>query len=101
MNAKDILTENINYCNILMRLLARFGVDEDYKTRYMQIAEGFETEEELMGNRIKLRRYLRELVINQGRVLQAALDKDYIEKVKQYFDQKKKEEEDKKKKEEE
>ena len=45
MNAKEILSENINYCNILMRLLARFGNDEDFKSRYMQIVEGFETEE--------------------------------------------------------
>lgn len=88
MNAKEILSENINYCNILMRLLARFGNDEDFKSRYMQIVEGFETEEQIMYNRIRLRTYLRELVINQKRVLQAALDKDYIVKVKEYFDQK-------------
>jgi len=93
MNAKEILEENINYCQILMRLLARFGTDEDYKIRYMQVVEGFETEEQIMHNRIRLRRYLRELMINQKRVLQAALDKDYIEKVKEYFETKKKEEE--------
>ena len=86
MNAKDILAENINYCNILMRLLARFGTDEDYKTRYMQRVEGFETEEEVMGNRIKLRRYLRELSINQSRVLDAAKDKNYVDKLKDYFE---------------
>ena len=88
MNAKEILEENINYCQILMRLLARFGTDEDYKIRYMSIVEGFEREEQIMPNRIRLRRYLRELMINQKRVLQAALDKDYVEKVKAYFDQK-------------
>ena len=93
MNAKEILTENINYCNILMRLLARFGTDDDYKTRYMSIVEGFETEEEIISNRIRLRRYLRELVINQKRVLSAALDKDYINQVKEYFENKKKEDE--------
>lgn len=93
MNAKEILEENINYCQILMRLLARFGTDEDYKIRYMSIVEGFETEEQIMPNRIRLRRYLRELMINQKRVLQAALDKDYVEKVKAYFDQKRIEEE--------
>jgi hypothetical protein len=65
MNAKEILEENINYCQILMRLLARFGTDEDYKIRYMSIVEGFETEEQIMPNRIRLRRYLRELMINQ------------------------------------
>jgi len=45
----------------------------------MQQVEGFETESQIMGNRIKVRRYLRELVINQKRVLQAALDKEYID----------------------
>ena len=64
MNAKEILEENINYCQILMRLLARFGTDQDYKTRYMQIAEGFETEDQIIRNRVRLRRYLRELMIN-------------------------------------
>lgn len=99
MNAKDILTENINYCNILMRILARFGTagqvlePKDFKEKYMQLVEGgYETEEELMRNRIRIRRYLRELIINQKRVLSAALDKEYVEKVKEYFDNKKKEE---------
>lgn len=95
MNAKEILEENINYCQILLRLLARFGTDEDYKIRYMSIVEGFESEEQIMPNRIRLRRYLRELMINQKRVLQAALDKDYIEQVKAYFDKKKAEDEQK------
>ena len=100
MNAKDILTENINYCNILMRILARFGTagqvllePKDYKNIYMQFVEGgYEKEEELMRNRIRIRRYLRELIINQKRVLSAALDKEYVDKVKEYFDNKKKEE---------
>jgi hypothetical protein len=93
MNAKEILEENINYCQILMRILARFGTDQDYKARYMQLVEGFESEEQIIRNRVRLRRYLRELMINQKRVLQAALDKDYIEKVKEYFESKKKEDE--------
>lgn len=93
MNAKEILTDNINFCNILMRLLARFGPDADYKQRYMQLAEGFETEEELMPNRIRLRRYLRELVVNQQRVLSAALDEEYVDQVRAYFEQKRQAEE--------
>ena len=93
MNAKEILTENINFCQILMRILARFSTDGNYKERYMERVEDFETEEEVMRNRIRFRRYLRELMINQKRVLSAALDKDYIIQVKEYFDQKKKEEE--------
>lgn len=69
-----------------MRLLARFGPDDDYKKRYMEQVDGFETPEEIMPNRIRVRTYLRELVINQKRVLQAALDKEYVMKVKEYFD---------------
>jgi len=64
MNAKEILEENINFCNILMRILARFGTDVDYKSRYMEIVEGYEKEEQIIRNRIRLRRYLRELMIN-------------------------------------
>lgn len=78
-----------------MRLLARFGTDADYKMRYMQIVEGYETEEEIVSNRVRLRRYLRELMINQKRVLSAALDKDYIEQVKTYFEEKRREQEEK------
>lgn len=72
-------------CNILMRILARFGDDKDFKSRYMRVVEDFEKEEDVMNNRIKLRKYLRELVVNQKRVLNAALDKDYIDQVKDYF----------------
>ena len=35
---------------------------------YMERVEDFETEEEIMPNRLKLRRYLRELVSNQKRI---------------------------------
>jgi hypothetical protein len=93
MNAKEILTTNINYCQILMRILARFGADPGFKSRYMQVVEGFESEGEIMMNRIKLRQYLRELMTNQKRVLDAALDQNYIEQVKTYFEEKRKEEE--------
>ena len=37
---------------------------------YMQRVEDFETESEVMFNRLKLRRYLRELLLNQTRILQ-------------------------------
>ena len=40
----------------------------------MRIVEDFETEEEIMINRLKLRKYLRELVVNQKRVLEVALN---------------------------
>ena len=41
-----------------------------------------------MLNRIKMRKYLRELVVNQKRVLEAANNKEYIGKVKEYFEEK-------------
>lgn len=63
-NAKEILNANINYCNILMRILARFNDGKDFKKSYMQIVSDFETEDSLMMNRIILRKYLRELMVN-------------------------------------
>jgi disulfide oxidoreductase YuzD len=78
MNAKEILNENIKLCQILMRILARFKDGKDFKSQYMNIVEDYEKEEEIMMNRIKLRKYLRELVVNQKRVLEAALNEEYI-----------------------
>lgn len=78
MNAKEILNDTIILCEILMRILARFKDGQDFKTNYMRIVEDFESEEEIMMNRIKLRKYLRELVANQKRVLEAALNEDYV-----------------------
>ena len=64
MNAKEILTANITLCEILMRIIARFEDGKDFKKAYMKIVDGHETQEELMLNRIKLRKYLRELAVN-------------------------------------
>jgi len=49
-----------------MRILARFkgGTPQEIKETYMQRVEDFETDAEVMGNRLKLRRYLRELLLN-------------------------------------
>ncbi len=44
----------------------------------MRIVEDFETDDEIMINRLKLRKYLRELVVNQKRVLDVALNQDYV-----------------------
>ena len=63
----------------------------------MQPVENFETPSELMINRLKLRKYLRELVVNQKRVLDVALNEEYVQKVKEYFEEKKKEEEERQK----
>ena len=63
-NAKEILHANIRYCEILMRILARFVDGKEFKKAYMQRVDDFESEEEIMMNRIILRKYLRELVVN-------------------------------------
>ena len=49
-----------------MRILIRFkgGTAQEVKYAYMQRVEDYETENEVMFNRIKLRRYLRELLLN-------------------------------------
>lgn len=56
---------------ILIRLLARVrGLDAlDMKKNYMSRVEDYETEDEVMLNRIKLRKYLRELTLNQKRII--------------------------------
>lgn len=69
MNGKEILNENIRLCNILMRILARYRDGKDFKKAYMSIVDDYETEDEIIFNRIKLRKYLRELVANQKRIL--------------------------------
>ena len=80
-----------------MRILARFQDGRHFKHQYMQPVENFETPSELMINRLKLRKYLRELVVNQKRVLDVALNEEYVQKVKEYFDEKKNEEEERQK----
>lgn len=54
-----------------MRVLIRFkgGTAQEVKMAYMQRVEDFEKESEVMPNRLRLRRYLRELLLNQTRVL--------------------------------
>lgn len=44
----------------------------------MSIVEDFEKEDEVMLNRLRLRKYLRELVANQKRVLEVALNEEYV-----------------------
>ena len=71
---KQILNANLNILNILMRILARFqgGNLQQLKYTYMTIVEDFEKPEEVMTNRLKLRRYLRELILNQTRLYNAS-----------------------------
>jgi hypothetical protein len=54
-----------------MRILVRFkgGTAQEVKMAYMDRVEDFEKEEEVMINRLRLRKYLRELLLNQTRIL--------------------------------
>lgn len=53
-----------------MRIVSRLrgGSPGQIKANYMEIVPEFEKPEELMSNRLKLRRYLKELVQNQKRI---------------------------------
>lgn len=79
---KTILNNNKNLMQILIRLLARVrGLEAlDMKKNYMTRVEDYETEEEVMLNRIKLRKYLRELTLNQKRIIKAATEAALKEK---------------------
>ena len=61
-----IVEANLNLLNILMRILARYkgGTPIEVKQSYMQRVDDFESEEEVILNRLKLRKYLRELQLN-------------------------------------
>lgn len=71
---KTILQNNINLLQVLIRILVRFkSLDPlEVKRSYMQRVEDYETEEEVIPNRLRLRKYLRELMLNQKRLLKAA-----------------------------
>ena len=70
LGQKRIVLNNIKLLQILMRILVRFkgGTPQEVKTGYMSLVEDYETPEEIIPNRLKLRRYLRELVLNQSRL---------------------------------
>ena len=51
----------------------------------MQVVEQYETEEDLMINRLRLRAYLREMLVNQKRVMQKPLDEDYLRMFQEYY----------------
>ena len=56
----------------------KFSKDE-VKAIYMQRVDEFETEEEVFPNRLALRKYLRELILNQKRVIQKLVEEDETE----------------------
>lgn len=74
LGQKKVLRSNLKLLNVLMRILARYrgGSLAEIKAQYMGRVEDFESEEEVLPNRLRLRKYLRELVGNQRRIFQAA-----------------------------
>ena len=47
-----------------MRILARLTESKPFKRTYMKKCEGLENDDEIMINRLRLRKYLRELAYN-------------------------------------
>lgn len=77
LDCKKILTSNINMLQILVRVLAniQFSVEKaantgermtrsDYRLIYMARIEDFESQDQVLMNRIRIRKYLRELLLN-------------------------------------
>jgi hypothetical protein len=66
LGQKTVLCRNLKLLNVLMRILARYrgGSLAEIKAQYMERVEDFESEEEVLPNRLTLRKYLRELVGN-------------------------------------
>jgi hypothetical protein len=59
-----------------MRILVRYSGEsiDEFKKVYLGIVEKFEKPEEVIRNRLRLRRYLREFILNQKRILNAAVE---------------------------
>ena len=53
-----------------MRILARMTEGKPYKKSYMKIVDDLETEDEIIINRLKIKKYLRELLYNQKRIIE-------------------------------
>ncbi len=77
LDCKLILEWNIKILNILARILARIQLQceecsktgefisrEEFKALYMEQVAQFETKEEVLMNRVRMRKYLRELLLN-------------------------------------
>ena len=73
---RKIVQSNITLLEVLMRLLVRYTGEsiDDFKKVYLGIVEKFEKPEEVMLNRLRLRKYLREFILNQKRILNAAVE---------------------------
>ena len=77
---KEILTSNIRYCNILMHILANLHQEldggktdftkDEIKRIYLKRIEKYEkSDEDIIPNRLRFRKYLGELILNQQRVM--------------------------------
>ena len=77
---KEILTSNIRYCNILMHILANLHQEldggktdftkDEIKRIYLKRIEKYEkSDDDIMPNRLRFRKYLGELILNQQRVM--------------------------------
>ena len=66
--SKQIVHQNIQLCNVLIRILARLKASKtiadkaDLRQIYMERIEEIETEEEVFRNRLYIRKYLKELL---------------------------------------
>mmetsp|Transcript_6064 Transcript_6064/g.5482 ORF Transcript_6064/g.5482 Transcript_6064/m.5482 type:complete len:116 (+) Transcript_6064:2135-2482(+) len=64
-----------------MRILIRFKDGKEFKNSYMEIVDEYEKPEEIMKHRLAVRRYLRELVVNQKRILEASKRPDLVKEI--------------------
>ena len=82
VSQKTLINKNITLFQILMRILVRLKSFDplEIKKSYMMRVEDYETEDEVIVNRLRLRKYLRELFMNQKRLIKAATDAALKEK---------------------
>ncbi|CDW76123.1 set domain protein [Stylonychia lemnae] len=85
LKQKEIFESQIKLYSILTKVLSRLQNGSSFKQTYLQRVEGYETDNQIIYNRLRLRKYLRELIINQKRVLSVPLEPDYVEKFKEYY----------------
>ena len=80
-NCKEIIIGNIKNCQVLMRILANLQValekgqtsftKTECKRLYMTKCDPYEeSDQEVIENRFKFRNYIRELILNQQRMME-------------------------------
>ena len=70
---KEILHNNIRYCEILLRILARIKEGMPFKKAFLNRVDDFEIKEEVLHNRLIMRKYFRELTRNHEKLLNKKL----------------------------